>query len=147
MIINLTKQTILAKKAQTALSFAVRARGMIGRKFDSFDAMVFPRCQAIHTFFMAIPLDIIFLSRENQVMAAYHAVKPWKASLVCRGASQTVELPAGTLQRTGTEKGDILDLNGVLTPEINNRLEQSFNIIQQTSGQTAISAPIGEQKS
>ena len=147
MIINLTQKTILAEKALTALSFTSRARGMIGRTFDSFDAMIFPHCQAIHTFFMSIPLDIVFLSRDNRVMAAYHAVKPWKASLVCRGAYQTVELPAGTLERTKTVEGDILDLNGVLTTGKSNQLKELFHIMQPVSGQPETSAPIGEKKS
>lgn len=147
MILNLTKKTILAEHAVTALSFSLRARGMIGRTFDAFDAMIFPRCQAVHTFFMSIPLDIIFLSKENRVLAVHHAVKPWKACLSCAGAFQTVELPAGTLERTGTEKEDILDLNGDLTSDEIKQIKELFHNIQHTGGQTAISAPMGEQES
>ena len=135
MIINRTKKNILAKNAWTALSFAIRARGMIGRKFDSFDAMIFPRCPAVHTFFMSMPIDIVFLSGENKIMALYHKVKPWKACIRCTGAYLTIELPAGTLQRTGTECGDSLELNDLQ------------EVIQHTNGQTAESAPMGEQKS
>ena len=149
MIINLTKKNILAENPWTALSFAVRARGMIGRKFDSFDAMVFPRCPAVHTFFMSMPIDIVFLSQDNRIMALYHNVKPWKACIRCSGAFQTIELPAGTLQRTGAECNDLLNLNGELTSDVSssgvNDLFQE--VIQNTNGQTAKSAPMGEQKS
>ena len=135
MNINRTKKNILAEKPWTARSFAIRARGMIGRKFDSFDAMIFPRCPAVHTFFMSMPIDIVFLSSENRILALYHNVKPWKACIRCAGASQTIELPAGTLQRTGAECDDLLDLNDLQ------------EVIQQTDGQTEESAPRGEQKS
>ena len=149
MIINLTKKNILAENPWTALSFSVRARGMIGRTFDSFDAMIFPRCPAVHTFFMSMPIDIVFLSRENRIMALYHDVKPWKPCIRCTGAFQTVELPAGTLQRTGAECNDLLDLNGELTTgasshRFNDLLQETT---QYTNGQTAESAPMGEQKS
>ena len=149
MIINLTKKNILAENAWTALSFSVRARGMIGRKFDSFDAMVFPRCPAVHTFFMSMPIDIVFLSQDNRIMALYHNVKPWKACISCSGAFQTIELPAGTLQRTGAECNDLLNLNGELTSDVSSSgINDLFQeVIQNTNGQTAKSAPMGEQKS
>ena len=150
MILNLTKKNILAEKAWTACSFAVRARGMIGRKFDSFDAMVFPRCPAVHTFFMSMPIDIVFLSSDNRIMALYHDVKPWKACIRCAGAFQTLELPAGTLQRTGAECNDLLNLNGELTADTTSSGINSLfqEVIQNTNGLTnEKSAPTGEQKS
>lgn len=147
MIINLTKKNILAENAQTALSFSTRARGMIGRKFDSFDAMIFPRCPAVHTYFMSMPIDIVFLSGDNRILAQYHAVRPWKTCIRCSGAFQTIELPAGTLQRTGTECNDILDLNGELAPGVSAGIKDLLHVIQNTDGQTVPSASMGEQKS
>ena len=108
---------------------------MIGRKFDSFDAMVFPRCPAVHTFFMSMPIDIVFLSSDNRIMALYHDVKPWKACIRCAGAFQTLELPAGTLRRTGAECNDLLELNDIQ------------EVIQHTNGQATGSARTGEQQS
>ena len=80
-------------------------------------------------------------------MALYHDVKPWKPCIRCTGAFQTVELPAGTLERTKTGEGDILDLNGVLTTGKSNQLKELFHIMQPVSGQPETSAPIGEKKS
>jgi uncharacterized membrane protein (UPF0127 family) len=35
-------------------------------------------------------------------------MKPWRATRVYPSAAMVVELPAGTLQRTGTSEGDVL---------------------------------------
>ena len=124
MIINLTKKNILAENPWTALSFSVRARGMIGRTFDSFDAMIFPRCPAVHTFFMSQPIDILFADKENKVLKTVSSVPPWKCCIRCPGAVQTVEFPAGSLEAAGTEQGDILDLNGELDAETKQEIKQ-----------------------
>ena len=43
MICNLTKKTVISSRTECAVGLWQRARGMIGRDFDCFDAMVF--CQ------------------------------------------------------------------------------------------------------
>ena len=54
MIWNRDKNTVLADREFYAMDFLNRFRGLVGRKFDTFDAMVFPRCSAIHTFFIIL---------------------------------------------------------------------------------------------
>ena len=70
MIVNQNRNTTIACKPFHAVRLWDRTRGMIGREFgEAFDAMVFSACNAIHTFFMKIPLDVLFLNRENTVVA------------------------------------------------------------------------------
>ena len=113
MIRNLTRKTVLSYRTFQATSFGDRLRGMIGRPFDQagFDAMVFPSCSAIHTFFMTFPIDVIFLGTENTVLKTYPGCRPWRPAVRCRGALSVIELPAGALAHTGTLPGDRLDLN------------------------------------
>ncbi len=124
MIVNLTKMRCLAREPLYAISWGTRLRGMIGRRFVGFDAMVFSRCRSIHTMFMMMPIDVIFVDRENTVCSMYRELAPWLPVVYCRRALTTVELPAGALDRSGTEIGDKVDLNSELTGDIIQELQK-----------------------
>lgn len=118
VILNLTRQSVLARNAFPAAGFRDRLRGLIGRKFSgSMDGMVFGRCNAIHTFFMRYPIDVIFAGEKYRVLKAVPAFPPWRPFLACPKACYVIELPAGTLASSGTETGDQLDLTGALSQE------------------------------
>lgn len=108
MIRNLTKGTELSGKEFWAVSLFSRMRGLIGHDFSRFDGMVFPDCNGIHTFFMGMKIDVVFVNKENKVLGVYSAVRRWKPCLIQPGASMTIELPVGTIERTRTETGDHL---------------------------------------
>ncbi len=124
MIVNLTRMRCLAHEPFYAVTLGARMRGMIGRKFDGFDAMVFNRCNSIHTMFMSMPIDVIFADRENTVCAVYHRLPPWLPVIYCRRALVTVELPPGVLEATGTVVGDKVDLNSELTGDAVRELQE-----------------------
>lgn len=117
MIYNLSKKKIISHSTVFADSMPGRLRGMILRSFTDFDAMVFMKCNAVHTFFMSIPLDIIFLDTHNKILKCENSVPPWRPVISESGAFATIELPAGIIEATGTETGDILDLNAELTED------------------------------
>ncbi len=102
---NLTRQIVLAACPRRAETVAWRMRGMIGRNFDGFDALIFPGCGNIHTFFMRMPLDVLFLDGHGRVRALRERLVPWRLCWIF-GAQTVVELPAGVLARTGTRPGD-----------------------------------------
>ena len=92
-------------------------RGMIGRDFSRFDAMVFRRCSAVHTFFMSMELDIVFAGCNNTVLKTVERVRPWRFCVRCPEAYFTIELPAGAIERSLTQVGDTLDLYAGLTDD------------------------------
>ena len=120
MIRNRTKNTILASSERSAERWFARLRGLIGHDFCSFDGMVFPDCSAIHTFFMGMKIDVLFLDGNGTVMRACPAVPPWKPCLTEKRSCITVELPEGTIARTQTAAGDSIRLenpeNGAILP-------------------------------
>ena len=106
MIVDLDTGICLARAPRTAVAFADRLRGMIGRRFDDrLDAMVFPRCGAVHTCFMREPIDLLFLDRGDIVRRIDAAVPPWRLCRRARGAVTVVEFPAGRLAETGVQIG------------------------------------------
>lgn len=96
---------------------------MIGREFGDFDSMVFNHCNAIHTLFMGIRLDVIFLDRENKICKLEEGLKPWKLMVRSGRAYSVIEMPCGTIEKTGTELGDVLDLNATMTREMENKIK------------------------
>ncbi|HCE44834.1 MAG TPA: DUF192 domain-containing protein [Lentisphaeria bacterium] len=115
MIHNITKKTVIAKNPVAALTMYERGRGMIARDFRDFDAMVFNNCSCIHTMFMSISIDVIFVDKGNQICGLRKNLVPWIPFARAPGASAVVELPVGAIERALCEKGDFLDLNAELT--------------------------------
>lgn len=110
MIRNLTKKTTICVEPRFARGFWERGIGMIGHDFSRFDGMIFEHCSSIHTCFMQIPLDVLFLDRENQVLQIRESLRPWIPVVSCRGGYTVMELPVGVIQRSLTKIGDQLDL-------------------------------------
>lgn len=110
-IINQSKNTILSENAILANKFFKRIKGLLGKKeFVKGEALVIRPCNSIHTFFMRFPIDVLFVGRDNRVVAAISCLKPFGLSKIYFKASFVVELPAGTISTTFTHKGDLLSL-------------------------------------
>ena len=62
---------------------------------------------------MGMDIDVVFTDMEGKVLGVYPRVRRWKFCLLQRGAKITVELPAGTIEKTETAKGDILRLENM----------------------------------
>ena len=108
---NLTKNTMLCEKAWLADNFWRRAKGLMFQKgWEDFDGLLLSPCRSIHTFGMRMEIDVCFLDPEHTIMKALDALGPRKSAQGGRGSRSTLELPAGTLARTGTETGDRLVL-------------------------------------
>lgn len=72
--------------------------------------LVIEPCNSIHMFFMRYPLDVLFLDKDGAVVFMYAGIKPWRVGRIVRGAKLAVELPAGTIDTTRTQTGDLVAL-------------------------------------
>jgi hypothetical protein len=72
--------------------------------------MIIIPCQSIHTFFMTFPIDVAFLDSSWRVLHMIEAMPAWRASRHFFKARAVLEMPAGTLMKTGTQVGDVLDI-------------------------------------
>jgi len=107
---NITRDTQVASRVEVAGSNVKRSKGLLGRKgLDHGEGMWIIPCEAIHTFFMQFPIDLIYLDRKHRVKKTRTAVPAWRLS-VCFSAHSVLELPAGTVQETRTERGDLLEI-------------------------------------
>jgi uncharacterized membrane protein (UPF0127 family) len=61
--------------------------------------------------FMSIPIDVVYADKGDRVVALDPNMKPWAVGRPHRGVAYVVELPAGTIARTGTQVGDELEVD------------------------------------
>lgn len=108
-LINVSPNAMLAETTSVASTFWRRLKGLLGtRELPAGEALLIVPCNSVHTFGMKYPIDVIFVGKDNRVLKTVGAMQPGKIA-ACFGASYVVELPAGTLDRTGTCIGDILE--------------------------------------
>jgi uncharacterized protein len=112
-IVNLTRQTELARNAEVADHGAARNKGLLGR--DSLlpgSGLWIVPCEGVHTFFMKFPIDLVYIDRNKKVRKVRSNVGPWRLS-ACLSAHSIIELPAGVIQSSKTVAGDQLQFSPV----------------------------------
>jgi hypothetical protein len=107
---NATRDTQIADKLEVAGSGSRRTKGLLGRNgLAEGEGMWIVPCEAVHTFFMKFPIDLIYLDRKHRVKKIRGSVPAWRIS-GCLSAHSVLELPAGTIRNTLTECGDVLEI-------------------------------------
>lgn len=109
-VANQTRNIVIADSCRLALSLTARLRGLLGTEaLGSTEGLLIIPCRSIHTWFMRYPIDVAFLDERLRVIAIAEALPPFRtfAPRDCI-AMMALELPAGRLQETGTQVGDIL---------------------------------------
>ena len=105
---NETRNTVLAEAADLANTSATRRTGLLKHaRLEPGDGLWIVPCESVHTFFMKFPIDLVYLDKKRKVRKVRHAVPAWRLS-ACLTAHSVLELPSGTVKRTGTLVGDAL---------------------------------------
>jgi uncharacterized membrane protein (UPF0127 family) len=108
---------MLADQGELARSFWSRGRGLMGRRAlpQGYALVIYPEW-SIHTFFMRIPIDVLFVGRDHRVVGLREAMPPNLpfAGVSPRRGHYVIELPAGVISATATQIGDQL----VVTPPL-----------------------------
>jgi uncharacterized membrane protein (UPF0127 family) len=99
----------LAAQVTAAVDSATRRRGLLGRTEMHDEALIIAPCNAVHTFFMRMAIDILFVTRDGRVTRALRAVPAWRIA-ASFSAFATIEMASGTLARTGTITGGTVAL-------------------------------------
>jgi uncharacterized membrane protein (UPF0127 family) len=108
---NLRTGKELSNNVLLADSLLKRMKGLLGRsEMPAGEALWIRPCASIHTFLMHFPIDIIFLNKRNQVIAAKKNMHPNRLTWFYPKAVSVLELPAGTLKGTDTRVGDEIEI-------------------------------------
>jgi uncharacterized membrane protein (UPF0127 family) len=110
---NQTRDRTLAAQAELARSFWARGRGLMGRAAlpEGYALIILPE-SSIHTFFMRVPIDVLFVDRSDTVIGMREAMPPSRpfAGVAPWRGRYVIEMPAGVIAATGTAIGDQLIL-------------------------------------
>jgi uncharacterized membrane protein (UPF0127 family) len=109
LVRNKTRGVILGEKIILAGDSRSRRTGLL--KHDSLEpgeGLWIVPCEAVHTFGMKFAIDVVFLSRSKKILKIRSDMGRRRMAL-CLTAHSVLELPAGTLQQTGTVPGDQLE--------------------------------------
>ena len=88
-----------------------RMRGLLGRRgLESGEGLLLKPAGSVHTFFMRFSIDVVFLSREGDVLKVARALPAWRLA-GARRAKAALELGADEAGRRGISLGTRLDLS------------------------------------
>jgi uncharacterized membrane protein (UPF0127 family) len=106
---NISRSSELISTGRMANNPWTRLRGLIGvRNLPEGQGIVIEPCHGVHCMFMSIPIDVIYVNKQHQVVALDKAMQPWAVGKIYRDSHYVVEVPIGTIERTQTQVGDQL---------------------------------------
>ena len=108
---NLTRSTTIGDRIAKAGTSSERTTGLLKRSgLENGEGLWIIPCEAVHTFFMTFALDLVYIDRKHRIRKVVRNVAPWRVS-ACLSAHSIIELPAGTIDATGSEPGDQLEIS------------------------------------
>jgi uncharacterized membrane protein (UPF0127 family) len=116
---NLTRATDLAARLEVADGLWSRFMGLMGRPaLSAGDGLWLTGTNGIHMMFMRFPIDAVFVGRPDPqhgdarpVLSIHPGLRAWIGMVpLVRGAQGVLELPTGTIERSGTAVGDLIAL-------------------------------------
>ncbi len=108
---NVSADTILSESVNRAATLWQRTIGfLLTPSIRADSGMWFEGCRAIHTVGMRSSIDVIFLDREQRVIALEAGVRPNRPSVSRRRGVTIVEFGPGFLDRHAIAVGDLLEL-------------------------------------
>ena len=109
-VVNKARGCSLGNAIERADTSKSRRRGLLKRSgLQKGEGLWIVPCEAIHTFFMRFDIDVLFLDRNKRVVKMAPRLRPWRMAMSL-WARSVQELPAGTIEESGTQKGDLLEV-------------------------------------
>src|SRR5271169_6471859 len=106
---NQTRNLMLADRADIADSSRKRRTGLLKHTWlEPGEGLWIAPCEGVHTFGMKFAIDVLFLSKKKKILKLRPNMVRRRMAISFR-AHSVLELPAGTIEATGTAKGDQLE--------------------------------------
>ena len=113
LALNETRKTLLASRllrAQGPASHTAR----LAANIRPGDGIWVEDCNRVDTDGIRVPLDLLFLDSEHRVVATVTDLRPGVSSPEVQEATGVLELAAGTIRQSQTEKGDSVVLEPIV---------------------------------
>lgn len=107
MVLNLSRTKLLCSQAKYANRFFNRLIGLLGKKeLREGEGLIIDPCNMVHSLGMRMGIDVLFVSEKHEVVYCMERMLPNKISPSIKDASYVIELPAGLIAQTKTDRGD-----------------------------------------
>ncbi len=108
--VNTTRYALLGHRIEEARTLRQRMKGLLGtRSLPKGGGLWITPCRAIHTIGMRYEIDVLFLDHRGKVVGLRRQFPRNRISTTYLRANGVLELPAGTIHRTGTLVGDRIE--------------------------------------
>ena len=97
--------------ARVAEGYGLRLRGLMFRKRwpDGWEGLYLPDCSVVHTGWMSLRPDLVFLDDVGRVTGTLRSAGRWRIFRGPPGTRHTLELPEGTIARSDLRPGDLME--------------------------------------
>ncbi len=103
--------TVVAERLRLADTHWTRLRGLLGtRELPVGEGLWIRPCRQVHMFGMRYAIDVVFLDDASRIVGLAAELQPWRISPLVKAATSVLELPAGTIARTGLRADQALTL-------------------------------------
>src|SRR6516164_10826073 len=112
-VYNKTRETFVATEAVVADNYFRRLIGLLGKtkRWSKLGrGLWIVPSRGVHSIGMLFPIDLVFLSKQKEVVHVEEHVRPFRVSRVSLRATSVLELPAHTIYRSRTQVGDQLEI-------------------------------------
>lgn len=103
---NIDTGVMVANRVTVATRMLERGIGLLTRnRLDPGEGLLITPCRGVHTWGMRFAIDLVALDASGLVVDAVSALRPWRFRLPRRGGVAVLELPAGTVSESNTQRG------------------------------------------
>jgi len=115
-VLNSSKASVLGDRVRVADNSLTRFIGLLGRKgLGPSEGLLIQPSNGVHTLGMLFKIDVVLLDKAGIILTLYHSLPPFRVTRLNWKSAAALELPGGTLKRTGTEAGDRLTIEPAIS--------------------------------
>lgn len=108
-VYNVENNNIVGTNIRMADKFFARLKGLMFQKeLPEGEGLIISPCNSIHMFFMNFPIDVVFLNKDDEVVALVEGIKPRQISKIYFNAAYVIELPVSTIKNADIKVGNRL---------------------------------------
>ena len=100
-------------KVSIADTFWTRFWGLMGKEeaqIHEMGGLLIKPCSQIHTFFMKVPIDVVYLNRDGVVVHIDENVQPSRCCRRVKNAKYLIEFPSGMVNKLGMKENSVLEV-------------------------------------
>jgi uncharacterized membrane protein (UPF0127 family) len=95
-LIDTTTGMVVIEHLEIADTIWSRFRGWMFKTDPAASSAILIRpCSSIHTMWMRMAIDVVFLSKDNTITGIRKSLRPWRVAIAPKGTVSVLETPAG----------------------------------------------------